>query len=177
MSFRIAVTEICPHNLRSQFGSRSKPQLRFTMSGKQRNPAKRQESSGKRPRNLQLPGRSHLHYGSARVELAKTNRRVCKWSLRRVPRCHRQHRSRAYIEPALCVVQNRSSESRTAGLHCYTQICIPREQGSSGGGATADSSDDGSCRRLLLKRSSIQLPSSQTPSWHSSFCSIGLRFR
>ena len=31
----------------------------------------------------------------------------------------------------------------------FTASCIPREQGRSGGGATADSGDDGSCRRLL----------------------------
>ena len=56
MSFRTAVTEIWPHNLRSQFGSSSRPQLRFTMSGKQRTPAQRQESSGKRPRTCSSQG-------------------------------------------------------------------------------------------------------------------------
>ena len=137
--------------------------------------------------NLQLPKKSHLHYGSARVELAKTNRRVCKWSLRKVPRCHRHHRSRAYMAQ---LSQRFKIVAQNLMQRGFTASCIPREQGRSGGGATADSGDDGSCRRLLrpspwpaaprrqlLKRSSIQLPSSQTPSWHSSFCSIGLRFR
>ena len=44
--------------------------------------------------------------------------------LRKVPRCHKQHWSQAYMEPSLSKVQNRDSESNAAGslLSAYREI-------------------------------------------------------